>query len=100
MQFGLRKLRAKRSFTGRLLQEEVITLTAEQLNWLLDIAIPTLYAIDRKSCVRVCNLNQLSQRSAFEALVQACEQLGVELEARTGHKAVQHMKIRRVAARR
>ena len=33
----------------------------------------------------------------FEAFVQACEQLGVELEARTGHKAVQHVKIRRVA---
>jgi glutamate/tyrosine decarboxylase-like PLP-dependent enzyme len=64
------------------------------------IAIPSLYAIGGKSCVRVCNLNQRSQRSDFEALVQACEQLGVELEARTGHKAVQHVKIRRVAARR
>src|ERR1700704_1459189 len=100
MQFGLRKLRAMRSFTGRLLQEEVITLTAKQLNWLLDIAIPSLYAIGGKSCARVCNLNQRSQRSAFEALVQACEQLGVELEARMGHKAVQHMKIRRVTAGR
>ena len=59
-----------------------------------------LYAIGGKSCVRVCNLNQRSQRSDFEALVQACEQLGVELEARAGHKAVQHVKIRRVAARR
>jgi hypothetical protein len=28
--FGRRKLKAMRSFTGRLLQEEVITLTAEQ----------------------------------------------------------------------
>jgi hypothetical protein len=46
------------------------------------IAIPSLYAIGGKSCVRVCNLNQRSQRSDFEALVQACEQLGVELEAR------------------
>ena len=64
------------------------------------IAIPSLYAIGGKSCVRVCNLNQRSQRSDFEALVQACEQLGVELEARTGHKAVQHVKIRRVAALR
>jgi hypothetical protein len=64
------------------------------------IAIPSLYAIGEKSCVRVCNLNQRSQRSDFEALVQACEQLGVALEARTGHKAVQHVKIRRVAARR
>jgi aromatic-L-amino-acid/L-tryptophan decarboxylase len=64
------------------------------------IAIPSLYAIGGKSCVRVCNLNQRSQRSDFEALVQACEQLGVELEARTGHKADQHVKIRRVAARR
>jgi len=36
----------------------------------------------------------------FEAVVQACEQLAVELEARTGHKAVQHVKIRGVAARR
>ena len=60
------------------------------------IAIPSLYAIGGKSCVRVCNLNQRSQRSDFEALVQACEQLGVELEARTAHKAVQHVKIRRV----
>lgn len=64
------------------------------------IAIPSLYAIGGKSCVRVCNLNQRSQRSDFEALVQACEQLGVELEARTGHKAVQHVKIRRVSALR
>ena len=46
--------------------------------------------------MRVCNLNQRSQRSDFEALIQACEQLGVELKARTGHKAVQHVKIRRV----
>jgi hypothetical protein len=45
--------------------------------------------------VRVCNLNQRSQRSDFEALVQACEELGVEHEARTGHKPVQHVKIRR-----
>ena len=59
------------------------------------IAIPPLYVIGGKSCVRVCNLNQRSQRSDFEALVQACEQLGAELEARTGHKAVQHVKIRR-----
>ena len=36
----------------------------------------------------------------FEALAQAGEQLAVELEARTGHKAVQHVKIRWVAARR
>jgi hypothetical protein len=64
------------------------------------IAIPSLYAIGGKSCVRVCNLNQRSQRSDFEALVQACERLGVELEARTGHQAVQYGKIRRVAARR
>jgi len=33
--------------------------------------------------VRVCNLNPRSQRSDFEALVQACEELGVEHEART-----------------
>jgi hypothetical protein len=33
--------------------------------------------------VRVCNLNQRSQRSDFEALVQACEELGVEHEAPT-----------------
>ena len=45
--------------------------------------------------MRVCNLNQRSQRSDFEALVQACEELGVEHEARTGRKAVQHVKIRR-----
>jgi len=34
-------------------------------------------------------------RIALFALVQACEELGVEHEARTGHKAVQHVKIRR-----
>ena len=39
------------------------------------------------------------QRSDFEALVQACEELGVEHEARTGHKAVQHVKIRRGSTR-
>jgi hypothetical protein len=43
----------------------------------------SLYAIGGKACVRLCNLKQRSQRSAFEALVQACEQLGIELEART-----------------
>jgi hypothetical protein len=32
---------------------------------------------------------------ALAALIQACEELGVEHEARTGHKAVQHVKIRR-----
>ena len=45
--------------------------------------------------MRVCNLNQRSQRSDCEALVQACEELGVEYEARTGHKAVQRVKVRR-----
>jgi hypothetical protein len=43
----------------------------------------------------VCNLNDVSQRSDFESLVQACEELGVKHEARTGHKAIQHVKIRR-----
>lgn len=46
------------------------------------IAIPSLYAIGGKSCVRVCNLNQRSQRSDLQALVEACEQIGAELEAR------------------
>lgn len=50
------------------------------------IAIPSHYSIGGKSCVRVCNLNQRSQRADFEAFVQACEQLGAELEARMGHK--------------
>jgi hypothetical protein len=40
-------------------------------------------------------LHDLSQRSDFKAIVQACEELGVEHEVRTGHKAVQHVKIRR-----
>ena len=65
----------------------------------LDAAITGPADKDRAR-MRVCNLNQRSQRSDLEALVQACEQLGVELEARTGHKAVQHVKIRRVAALR
>ena len=64
------------------------------------IAKPSFYANGGKSCVRVWNLNQRSKRSDFETLVQACEELGVELEARTGHKAVLRVKIRRVAARR
>ena len=63
------------------------------------IAIPSLYAIGGKSCVRICNLNRRSQRSDFEVFVQAGKELGVELEARTGHKAVQHVKMHRVAAR-
>jgi glutamate/tyrosine decarboxylase-like PLP-dependent enzyme len=45
------------------------------------LAIPSLYTIGGKSCVRVCNLNQRSQRSDFETLVQSCEQIGAELEA-------------------
>ena len=48
-----------------------------------------------ESCVRVCNLNDVSQRSVFESLVQTCQESGVKHEARTGHKAVQHVKIRR-----
>jgi aromatic-L-amino-acid/L-tryptophan decarboxylase len=44
------------------------------------IAIPSLYSIRRKTAVRVCNLNQRSQRSDFEALVEACETIGAELE--------------------
>jgi glutamate/tyrosine decarboxylase-like PLP-dependent enzyme len=44
------------------------------------IGIPSLYTIGGKSCVRVCNLNQRSQRSDLRALVQACEQIGAELE--------------------
>jgi hypothetical protein len=59
------------------------------------IAKPPLYANGGKSCVRVWNLNQRSQRSDFETLVQACEELGVKHEAQTGHKTVQHVKIRR-----
>jgi aromatic-L-amino-acid decarboxylase len=59
------------------------------------IAIPSLYAIGGKSCVRVCNLNQRSQRSDFQALVQACEELGFEHEAQMVRKAVQHEKTRR-----
>ena len=62
------------------------------------IAIPSLYAIGGKSCVRVCNLNQRSQRSDFEALVQACEQIGADLEA--SDKVGQRDTIRRTAARR
>lgn len=48
------------------------------------IAIPSLYAIRGKTAVRVCNLNQRSQRSDFEALVKACEQIGAELEQGKG----------------
>ena len=66
---------------GRRLNESLVSEIQKR-----GIAIPSLYAIGEKSCVRVCNLNQRSQRSDFEALVQACEQLGVALEARTGHK--------------
>ena len=37
------------------------------------IAIPSLYAFGGKILREGCNLNQRSQRSDFEALVQACE---------------------------
>jgi len=60
------------------------------------IAIPSLCAIGGESCVRVCNLNQRSQRSDFEALVQAWEQIGANLEA--DHKVGQRDRIRWAAA--
>jgi aromatic-L-amino-acid/L-tryptophan decarboxylase len=63
------------------------------------IAIPSLYSIGGKSCVRVCNLNQRSQRSDFEALVRACEELGVDHDARAGRKTVQTAKSAGVARR-
>jgi aromatic-L-amino-acid decarboxylase len=63
------------------------------------IAIPSLYAIGGKSCVRVCNLNQRSQRSDFEMLVQACEQIGAELEARTGRASGKRENFRGVVTR-
>jgi glutamate/tyrosine decarboxylase-like PLP-dependent enzyme len=63
------------------------------------IAIPSRYSIGGKSCVRVCNLNQRSQRSDFEALVQTCEELGVDHEARAGRKTVQIVKSAGVARR-
>jgi glutamate/tyrosine decarboxylase-like PLP-dependent enzyme len=44
------------------------------------LAIPSLYTINGKSCVRVCNLNQRSRRSDFESLVAACERIGSKLE--------------------
>jgi hypothetical protein len=58
------------------------------------IAIPSLYAIGGKFCVRVCNVNQRSPRSDFKARVQARERLGVELEARTAHKVNRLVKSR------
>ncbi len=91
------RYRGSRRLSEKALNRPKESLVSEIQN--RGVAIPSLYAIGGKSCVRVCNLNQRSQHSDFEALVQACEQLGVEPEARTGHKAVQHVKIRRVAAR-
>jgi glutamate/tyrosine decarboxylase-like PLP-dependent enzyme len=63
-------------------------------------AIPWSYSIGRKSCVRVCNLNRRSQRSDFEALVQASEALGVGHDARAGRKTVQTEKSAGLARRR
>lgn len=40
------------------------------------IAIPSLYTIGGKAAIRVCNLNQRSQRSDFDALVRAAETIG------------------------
>jgi hypothetical protein len=53
----------------------------------------------RLPCVRLCNLNHLSQLADFEAFVQACEELGVEHEARTAYKAVQRVEIPGAAPR-
>jgi hypothetical protein len=76
---GLRRLSEK---ALNRLNESLVSEIQER-----GIAIPSHYAIGGKSCVRVCNLNQRSQRSDFEALVQACEQLGVELEALEGSQS-------------
>jgi glutamate/tyrosine decarboxylase-like PLP-dependent enzyme len=46
------------------------------------IAIPSLYTIGGKAAIRICNLNQRSRRSDFDALVRAAENVGAELEAR------------------
>jgi hypothetical protein len=43
---------------------------------------------------------EIDVASYLDSAHGACEELGVELEARTGYKAVQHVKIRGVAARR
>lgn len=43
------------------------------------IAIPSPYEVNGKASIRVCNLNQRSQRSDFDALVEAAESLGEEL---------------------
>jgi hypothetical protein len=50
---------------GRRLNESLVSEIQKR-----GIAIPSLYAIDWKSCVTVCNPNQRSQRSDFEALVK------------------------------
>src|SRR5438477_2259124 len=52
-----------------------------------DTARAAALKVGGKSRVRVCNLNQRSQRSDFEALVQACDELGVEHEGRTVTKS-------------
>lgn len=44
------------------------------------IGIPSLYVIEGQASIRVCNLNQRSQRSDFDALVEAVESIGAELE--------------------
>ena len=44
------------------------------------IAIPSPYSVRGKATVRVCNLNHRSRRSDFDALVQAAEEIGQELE--------------------
>jgi len=87
---GLRRLSKK---ALNRLNESLVSEIQER-----GIAIPSLYAIGGKSCVRVCNLNQRSQRSDFEALIQACEQIGADLEA--CDKVGQRDKIRRPTARR
>jgi aromatic-L-amino-acid/L-tryptophan decarboxylase len=45
------------------------------------IAIPSLYSIDGKNAIRVCNLNHRSARSDFDALVAASVSIGEELES-------------------
>jgi len=50
---------------GRRLNESLVSEIQKR-----GLAIPSLYAIDWKSCVRVCNLNQRSLPSDFEVLVK------------------------------
>ena len=72
------RFRGTRRRTAKALNDLNARLVAEIQK--RSIAIPSSYTIDAKHTVRVCNLNQRSTRSDFDALIAATIAVGEELE--------------------